>query len=147
MPANLQEQPSAGGAAPTQRDQVLIIDDDAHDVAFLSRRLRQQGFAVTLANTGAQGCETAHRDHPDLIILDLRLPDTDGLSVCQQLAGAADTCGTPVILLSAMARPDIIRRSQTASCQYFVRKPYDTRTLLTLVRRSIDETRQCQAIV
>ena len=95
-----------------------------------------------MAETGAKGCATAHRDHPDLIILDLRLPDTDGFSVCQELAGAEDTRTTPVILLSGMARPDIIRRSRTVGCQYFVRKPYDPHTLLTLIRHSIEETRR-----
>jgi DNA-binding response OmpR family regulator len=144
MLVNLDELSTAGG---NRQDRILIIDDDPHLVASLSHRLRQQGFAVLSAETGAQGCETAHRDHPDLIILDLRLPDTDGLSVCQQLAGAADTSSTPVILLSGMARPDIIRRPHTSSCQYFVRKPYDPRTLLTLVRQSIDETRRSHAVV
>jgi two-component system OmpR family response regulator len=145
MPAILHEQPRSDDADGTARDTILIIDDDERVVAGLSQRLRQHGFAVTSAGTGAQGCVTAHRDHPDLIILDLRLPDTDGFSVCQALSDAADTCGTPVILLSGMARPDIIRRSRTVGCQYFVRKPYDPSTLLTLIRHSIDETRRVHA--
>jgi DNA-binding response OmpR family regulator len=125
-------------------DRILIIDDDENVVAGLSRRLIQQGFSVTLAATGAQGSTTAHRDHPDLIILDLRLPDTDGFSVCQELADAPDTCSTPVILLSGMTRPDIIRRPRAAGCQYFVRKPCDPSTLLALIRHSIDESRRWQ---
>ncbi len=126
----------------TEADRILIIDDEVAIVSALSMQLRQQGFTVSLAGTGSQGRTAAHRDRPDLIILDLRLPDIDGFSLCQELADAPDTCSTPVILLSGMVRPDIIRRSRAAGGQYFVRKPYDPSALLVLVRHSLDEARR-----
>jgi CheY-like chemotaxis protein len=76
-----------------------------------------------------------------LILLDLRLPDADGFSVCQELADSSETCAIPVIILSGMERPDIIRRSRAAGCQYFVRKPYDPNALLILVQHAIGEAR------
>ena len=140
-----QHQPLACSTTTIEADRILIIDNDENVVDGLSLRLRQQGFTVSLAATGEQGCVTAHRDHPDLIILDVRLPDRDGFSVRQELADAPDTCGTPVILLSGMTRPDIIRRSSAAGGQYFVRKPCDPGALMALIRHSLDESRRSPA--
>lgn len=142
MPPHMLPQPAPRATSISTRDTILIVDDDPQIVEGLSARLTQLGFGVLHAGSGREGRETAHRDHPDLIVLDLRLPDTDGFTVCQELADAPDTCTTPVILLSGMSRPDIIRRSGTIGCQYFVRKPYDPNTLLTLIRTSIDESRR-----
>jgi twitching motility two-component system response regulator PilH len=78
---------------------------------------------------------------PSLVLLDLRLPDADGFNVCQELADASETCTIPVIILSGMERPDIIRRSRAAGCQYYVRKPYDPNALLILVQHAIGESK------
>jgi CheY-like chemotaxis protein len=84
----------------------------------------------------------AHALHPHLVLLDVHLPDIDGLSVCQQLADDPATSHIPVIILTGMERPDIIRRSRAAGCQYFVRKPYDPNALLILIQHAIAEARQ-----
>ena len=73
------------------------------------------------------------------MLLDLQLPDQSGLDVCQELADGPETAGTPVIVLSGMSRPDIIRRSRAAGCQFYVRKPYDPNVLLLLIRQALDE--------
>ncbi len=72
-------------------------------------------------------------------MLDLRLPDADGFEVCQQLADSPETCAIPVIILSGLEEPDILRRCRAAGCQFFLRKPYDPNALLTLIRQSIDD--------
>ncbi len=69
----------------------------------------------------------------------IRLPDIDGLSVCERLANSPDTCDIPVIILSGMERPDIIRRSRAAGCRCFVSKPYDPNALLIFIRHWIGE--------
>ena len=95
------------------------------------------------APTSPLSCLTMHSarlDPPDLVLLDLRLPTSDGLSVCQQLTDAPETCGIPVIIVSGMERPDIVRRSRAVGCQYFVRKPYDPSALLVLVEHALAES-------
>lgn len=136
------EQTCASMSAVTDHERILIIDDDEAVVLGLSQRLQQHGFQVSLASTAHQGRSSAFRDLPDLIIVDLRLPDADGFTLCQELADAPETCCTPLIVLSGMARPDIIRRSRAAGCEYFVRKPYDPNALLVLIRHSIAESRR-----
>ena len=135
MPVEQQAPQGAEEARPCQvaaarEERILIIDDEPAIVSALSSQLQQQGFIVSLASTGGLGRESAHRDRPDLIILDLRLPDIDGFTLCQELADAPGTCGTPVILLSGMVRPDIIRRSAArraasiSSASPMIRGPY-----------------------
>ena len=143
MPPEVMSEPTPCSPRAADGDRILIIDNDAALVSALSAGLEREGFQVCVAETGQQGRAAAHREHPDLIILDQRLPDTDGLTLCQELADAPETSGVPSIMLSGMVRPDIIRRPRAAGGQYFVRKPYDPSALLVLIRHSIDEARRC----
>ena len=119
-----------------QRTILIIEDDDAQSLA-LSHRLEKQGFATAAVADGQAGIDFVRRERPDLIVLDLCLPDVDGFQVCEELADDPDTCHIPIIMLSAMERPDIIRRSRAAGCQYYVRKPYDPNALLLLIEHSL----------
>jgi CheY-like chemotaxis protein len=141
MHAHLLEQPQPRALAPNRPQRILIIDDDDAMVEVLSQRLNRQGYEILVAASGDEGLATARREIPSLVLLDLRLPDADGFSVCQELADSAETCSIPVIILSGMERPDIIRRSRAAGCQYFVRKPYDPNALLILMQHAIGEAR------
>jgi DNA-binding response OmpR family regulator len=118
---------------------VLIVDDDHSQAEVLAFRLAKQGYETLTANTGRAGLQLALAESPNLVLLDLRLPDVDGLNLCQELTDDGRTCGIPVIILSGMERPDIIRRSRAAGCHYYVRKPYDPNALLLLVQSAIRE--------
>ncbi|MBN2477223.1 MAG: response regulator [Pirellulales bacterium] len=139
MFSHVLEEPKPAPISAGKRPTILIIDDDEALSDVLSCRLRQQGFDATTAESGKLGLAKARSDRPALIVLDLRLPDVDGFAICEQLADSADTCAIPVIILSGMERPDILRRSRAAGCYYFVRKPYDPNALLTLIRQAIRE--------
>ena len=139
MPTDILEQPLASLADTRQRQTILVVDDDEALVDVLTHRLAQQGFETLTAHSGKRGLILARSESPDLILLDLRLPDTDGFAICGQLADCSQTSGIPVIILSGMERPDIIRRSRSAGCYYFVRKPYDPNALLVLIRQAICE--------
>ena len=133
------EQPRSAKVAARRRHRILIIDDDDILAEVLARQLARQGFDAITAGSGAAGLEKARSAHPDLIVLDLRLPDADGFSVCQELADASQTWSIPVIMLSGLEGPDILRRCRAAGGRYFVRKPYDPNALLVLIRHAIHE--------
>ncbi|WP_083449873.1 response regulator [Luteipulveratus mongoliensis] len=82
------------GAVP----RVLLVDDDPAVAQPLARALHREGLQVSVAGTGAEALESLD-DRPDLIILDLRLPDTDGLDICRQIRRAGHRM--PVLILSA----------------------------------------------
>lgn len=131
----------ASPLAATARHRVLIVDDDEALADVLSTRLARQGFGTLIADSGRKAMQLAQRDLPDCILLDLRLPDVDGFDLCQDLVDAPQTSAIPVIIVSGLDRPDIIRRCRAAGCYYYVRKPYDPNALLTLIRQAIDEAR------
>jgi len=140
MSISLLEQPQSAaddaGSGPT----ILIIDDDDALVDTLSHRLSRQGFTTMTADSGEAGLLLARSERPAAIVLDLRLPDVDGLTICQNLADSSETCDIPIIVLSGMERPDIVRRCRAAGCHYFIRKPYDPNVLLMLIRQAIEES-------
>jgi two-component system cell cycle response regulator len=125
-------------AGPT----ILLVDGQRALIESLGRRLEQQGYHTLCARTGAAAVELAQNTLPQVILLDVQLPDMDALAVCDQLASHPATHHIPVIILSNMARPDIIRRSRVAMCQYFVRKPFDAKALCFLIQHAIEETAQ-----
>ncbi len=146
MHVHIIEQPQSRHAPHIERSTILIIDDDPAMVEVLRRRLAQQHFQVIDAACGNEGLAMAREHRPSLVVLDLRLPDIDGLGVCERMADDPRTSQIPVIILSGMERPDIIRRSRAAGCQYFVRKPYDPNALLLLIRSAIDESRNWETV-
>jgi CheY-like chemotaxis protein len=125
-----------------QRRSILIVEDDEAMADVLSMRLGRQGFKTKIAESGRLALSLVRKEKPDLILLDLRLPDMDGFEVCQELVDDEATCEIPVIILSGLERPDIIRRSRAAGCHYFVHKPYDPNALLTLIQQAINEARR-----
>jgi len=141
MPSELVEAPLAVWNETAEPSTILIIDDDNAMVDVLSRRLKQQGFDVLTADCGQDGLAMAQSARPSLVLLDLRLPDTDGFSVCQRLGDTDSTCDIPVIIVSGMERPDVVRRCRAAGCHYYLRKPYDPNVLLVLIRQALVDFR------
>ena len=119
---------------------ILIVEDDESIADVLSIGLERQGFRTLIAHSGHEGMDLARSRRPHLVLLDLRLPDVDGFRVCRDLDDDPRTSGIPVIVLSGMERPDIIRRSRAAGCAYFVRKPYDPNALLVLIESALRES-------
>ena len=126
-------------ASVTGARRILIIDDDLPQAEALGYCLRRQGFEVSLATNCAAGLQVARTQAPHLIILDLCLPDGDGLDVCAELSDARETAGVPVIIVSGADRTGVVRQARTAGCQFFVHKPYDPNALLVLVEQALTD--------
>ena len=139
MVDELEAQPATQMCETDAPKKILIVDDDPALVETLSFRLRKQGYSVFNALTGADGIQRAQNERPDVVLLDLGLPDQDGLEVCSKLADDPDTCGTPVSVVSGQDRPNIVRETRAAGCEFYVRKPYDPNALLTLIQAALDQ--------
>jgi two-component system, OmpR family, alkaline phosphatase synthesis response regulator PhoP len=137
MIQNVATQPQPGESATDRRHQILIVDDDRPQVEALSLRLERQGFSTVLAHEGRSGLSLARQRRPDLVLLDLGLPDVHGLEVCEQLVDSPETCGIPIIIVSGLDEPDVVRSARSAGCEYFLRKPYDPNALLTLIQHAL----------
>jgi CheY-like chemotaxis protein len=139
MPVDASPELESVPVPAARRRSIVIIDDDHDQAEILGRRLRSQGYETLVANTGSSGRELVKSEQPSLVVLDVRLPDVDGFTVCSRLADDPGTCEIPVILLSGMERPDIIRRARAVGSQFYVRKPYDPNALLILIQSAIRE--------
>ena len=85
------------------KPRILIVDDEPDVIELLEFNLRQAGYDVTSAEDGAAGLKKAREIAPDLIVLDLMLPEMDGTEVCKQLRREPTTARTPIVMLTAKA--------------------------------------------
>ena len=117
---------------------ILVVEDDPHQREVLEHRLRKQGCVVISAASAEVGLALAREHQPQLVLLDLELPEGDGLSLCEQLYDDPQTSDLPVIIVSGSDRDDIVRASRAAGCRYFLRKPYDPNALWLLAESLIN---------
>ena len=111
--------------------QLLMIEDDARLAAMVGDYLRQSGFGFAHAGDGASGMKALAQATPDLVILDLMLPDTDGLALCQRIKHEA---GVAVLMLTAKGDPmDRIVGLEIGADDYLP-KPFEPRELLARIR-------------
>ncbi|MBY0460701.1 MAG: response regulator [Gemmataceae bacterium] len=102
---------------------ILLVEDEQVNRELFRRRLERKGYAVTAAEDGQTAVARAVGDAPDLVIMDLGLPDIDGLEAARRIKGDPRTAGVPVIVLSAHATAEARDRSLAAGCQDFETKP------------------------
>ena len=106
---------------------ILVVDDEPNILASIVPLLRARGYDVFTAMTGRAALEAVERDEPDLVILDLGLPDLDGVVVCSQIR--ADH-STPIVVLSARGAENDKVRALDAGADDYVTKPFGTEELL-----------------
>jgi len=113
---------------------ILVVDDEAVLVETIAYNLEQAGYSVMTVADGASALEAAHRESPDLIILDIMLPEMDGLEVCRQLRRDSNTATTPILMLTAKSDEiDKVVGLEIGADDY-VTKPFGRRELLARVR-------------
>lgn len=111
---------------------LLVVEDEPDAARFLAKGLRKQAFAVDTAENGRSGLEKAHVNSYDLIVLDIMLPDMDGLSVCSSLRSRS--YAGPILMLTARdAIPDRIAGLNAGADDYLI-KPFDFEELVARIR-------------
>lgn len=117
---------------------ILIVDDDRDVLAVLEQRLGKAGYEVIKASSGQEAIEKVKIQIPDLILLDLVLPDIDGGAIAQEIRQDAATKNIPIIFLTCLVtKDDEKRESHLMGNNFFVAKPYDHNELLKIIREHI----------
>ena len=114
---------------------ILIVEDNEMNRDALSRRLRRQGYEVLIATAGLEGLRLARQARPDLILMDLGMPDIDGWECTRRLKADEVTSAIPVIALTAHAMLGDRQRALDAGCDDFDTKPIDFAGLLERMQR------------
>jgi putative two-component system response regulator len=124
-------------ALPTpSRATVLVVDDTPANLTLLANVLNKT-YRVQLATSGAKALEITRRGAPDLIVLDVMMPEMDGFEVCRQLKADARTRDVPVLFLTALSSPEDETRGFEAGAADFVHKPFNPATVLARVRTQL----------
>jgi DNA-binding response OmpR family regulator len=113
---------------------VLLVDDEPEFRELLEYNLSRQDFEVFTAGNGQEALDLARQVRPDVILLDLMLPDFDGFSVCQRLRKQPLTSNVPVIIISALGGQTIIGRGIALGVRSCLRKPVNLQSLGSHIR-------------
>ncbi len=116
-------------------EKIVIIDDEMDTVSILAKFLEMCGFQVIGSLTGMEGMQAVAAHKPDIIILDLMLPDADGYQLCRLMRHQPSSKETPVIMLSARTTRDEVVRGYKVGATSYLKKPVDLNKLLEEVNR------------
>jgi DNA-binding response OmpR family regulator len=114
---------------------ILVVDDDPKVLEILKKSLRNKGHVVHLATDGREALDAYERNNPDMVILDLMLPDMDGRDVLRQMRSAPHHRNAPVLFLSASTDPDVRVSTLDRGADDFLVKPFSLREFNAKVRK------------
>ena len=116
------------------RERLALVEDDADLVATLSLALEREGYEITSYTTGRDGLEGILGSPPDLVLLDLNLPDLDGLSVCRELRDTEAVRDLPIIMLTARVEESDRVLGLDLGADDYITKPFSLRELKSRIR-------------
>jgi DNA-binding response OmpR family regulator len=122
---------------------VLIVDDDAPSRTVLEIVCGSRGHAVIEAASGADALDAATRLRPDLVLLDVSLPDMSGLEVCSRMRRAG--IAIPIVMLSGHADPQDVARGLSNGADAYIPKPYELREVMARIDEHLRWTPCCAA--
>jgi putative two-component system response regulator len=117
-----------------QAGKILVVDDYEANLRGLGQLLRRANYSVSSATNGRDALDLVRRERPDLVLLDVLMPGLSGVDVCRELKRSADTCLTPVVLISGAQERATILAGLDAGADDFLNKPIDPEELYTRVR-------------
>lgn len=125
---------------PFDQDQaeILIIDDTPENLRLLGSVLKEAGYLITMAKSGIQGLQAARKHQPDLILLDIRMPEMDGFEVLTRLCEEENLREIPVVFLTAHSDEESILRGLSLGAVDYVKKPFSPSELLLRVRNHLE---------
>lgn len=112
---------------------ILVVEDNEENRDSLSRRLKRRGFAVLIAADGRIGVEIARAEIPDLVLMDLNMPEVDGWEATRQIKATPATANVPVIALTAHAMAGDRERAMEAGCIDYHTKPIEFEKLMAQI--------------
>lgn len=118
---------------------VMIVDDEPSILMSLDFLMKKNGFEVFIARNGAEALEIGNKEKPDVIILDVMMPEVDGYEVCEKIKANVETKHAKVIFLSAKGKDTDINKGLSLGAEMYMTKPFSTRVLLENVKQLIQK--------
>ncbi|HKJ31126.1 MAG TPA: hybrid sensor histidine kinase/response regulator [Balneolales bacterium] len=117
---------------------ILIVDDVPQNIQVLGTNLRNKNYEIAVAQNGKQALQVAEEIYPDLILLDIMMPEMDGYEVCERLKEKGDTKDIPVILLTGKTETEDILKGFEVGAADYITKPYNSAELLARVKTHLE---------
>jgi CheY-like chemotaxis protein len=127
-------------SSPTYR--ILAVDDLLDNLFLLQTILELEGYVVDIATSGTQALQHLHHQVPDLVLLDIMMPDMDGWQVTQQIRQNAKLAKLPILLLTAYVENGYTQQLSTVDANGLLRKPIDIDELLSNVEKMLPTQRE-----
>ena len=118
---------------------ILVVEDEAELVKAIQIRLEQAGYETLVAYDGMEALDKAHKEKPDLIILDLMLPKMDGYKVCRMLKFDEKYKKIPIIMLTARAQDSDEKLGLETGADAFITKPFQHEAVLAKIKELLKE--------
>ncbi|HMC16753.1 MAG TPA: response regulator [Albitalea sp.] len=117
---------------------ILIVEDNVKNMKLVRDLLKAKGYETLEATTGQQGVELALAHSPDLVLMDIQLPDINGIEAFERIRANPGTASTPVVAFTASVTPTDRNRITQAGFSAFVSKPIDLKQFLATVKRMVE---------
>ena len=118
-----------------QMAKILIVDDEPGILMSLDFLMKKNGFEVFIARNGAEALEIVNEVKPEVVILDVMMPEVDGYEVCEKIKANEETAHAKVIFLSAKGKETDIHKGLSLGAEMYMTKPFSTRVLLENVKQ------------
>ena len=128
-------------------EKILIVDDDVETLRLVGLMLQRQGYEIAAASNGTQAISMAQTELPDLIVLDIMMPDMDGYQVTKQLRGMTETATTPILMFTAKSQVDDKVAGYDAGVDDYLTKPVHPAELIAHIKALLSRTRSRPATI
>ncbi|KAA3619518.1 MAG: response regulator [Calditrichaeota bacterium] len=118
---------------------ILIVDDEPSIVISLEFLMEQKGFALKVARTGEEAMQIIHEFMPDLVLLDVMLPNKNGFEICQYVRSTPELAAMKIILLTAKGRKQDIEKGLAIGADAYITKPFSTKNLVETVQNMLEK--------
>jgi DNA-binding response OmpR family regulator len=125
---------------------LLIVDDNVRNFQFLGKMMAENGYESALARSGSQALDFVHKEKPELVLLDIMMPEMDGYEVCRELKSQKATSHIPVIFLTAKTETEGLVKGFEAGAVDYVTKPFKSAELLARIKTHIELKRAREEI-
>lgn len=123
---------------------ILVVEDNDRNRRLLKILLKAKGYEVIEATTGEEAMNCLRDQMPDLVLMDIQLPNMDGLALTRKIKSEAKTSGIPIIAVTAYAMKGDKKRILEAGCDAYISKPIDTRELPLLIANVLENSGETQ---
>lgn len=119
---------------------ILVVDDEPYMIRLLQHHLERSGYRMLKAANGREALDRIREDHPDLVLMDVMMPEINGLEVLAQVRKEPETRNLPIIIMTANAQRFTREEAEAAGVSAFLTKPFSPTQLMAEVRRQLERS-------